>query len=80
VPPTPRNCAQITTPNPSYLGNPTHWNTSGGEDNGQILNSISGVLGALSEDLNDLQVRIARLACEEQNIEEKLDYLIQRTP
>jgi hypothetical protein len=82
APPTPRNCAQlITQPNPSYITvNLTHWYTDGTEDNGQILNQINGGTRLVQGDLNDLQIRIAQLACEDQNIEDKLDYLIRRSP
>ena len=80
APPTPRNCAQINSANPSYVStNATHWNTDGTEDNGQILNQIGSWARTLQGNLDDLQVRLAQLACENQNIKDKLDYLIRRT-
>jgi hypothetical protein len=80
APPAPRDCTQlIQRPNPSYVAtNMTHWNTDGTEDNGQILNQVGAAVRELQGNLNDLQVRIAQLRCADQNMEDKLDYLIRR--
>jgi hypothetical protein len=82
TPPTPRDCAQlIQHANPSYIvTDMTHWSTNGTEDNGQILNQIGAGVRELQGDLDDLQVRVAQLRCEDQNLEDKLDYIIRRLP
>jgi hypothetical protein len=82
APPAPRDCAHLVqNPNPSYIAtNMTHWSTDGTEDNGQILNQIGAGVREVQGDLNDLQVRVAQLRCEDQNIEDKLDYIIRRLP
>jgi hypothetical protein len=38
------------------------------------------VTRSLQNDLNDVQVRVEQLRCEEQNIKAKLDYIIRRLP
>jgi hypothetical protein len=76
-----RDCKTLVTkPEQKYVSNFTKWHTDGTEDHGQILNGVAVVGQAVEVDLEDVQVRIEQLHCEEQNIKAKLDYIIRRLP
>jgi hypothetical protein len=82
-PPKDRDCRTLVTkPDTPYAAATfTRFYTDGTEDHGQILNAVIGVNHSVQKDLDDLQVRIEQLRCEDQNIKAKLDYLIRmRTP
>jgi hypothetical protein len=80
--PTPRDCHKLVTQaNPGYAMEWKHWPTNGsGDDIGQVLNSMGVATHALQADLGDLQVRIEQLRCENQNLSDKLDYIIRKLP
>ena len=41
------------------------------------MNAVGGVAPELQYDLNDLQIRIERARCEQSNLQDKLDYVIE---
>jgi len=82
-PPTDRDCKSVVTkPDRGYAPERSGgFYTDGTQDHGRILNEVSTTGRVLQVDLEDLQVRIEQLRCEDQNIKAKLDYLIRvRTP
>jgi len=82
-PPKDRDCKSLVTKPDAPYAAPTftRFYTDGTEDHGQILNAVIGVTHSVQSDLDDMQVRIEQLRCEDQNIKAKLDYLIRmRTP
>ena len=86
TPPTSRDCRKVVTqPDPNYVTQFGRAQTNGYEsgpnvDFGYILNTIRGVGNVVQGNLDDLQVRIEQLRCENQNLEAKLDYIIRRLP
>ena len=73
-----RDCkTQVTRPDAPYGPVMTRWSSDGTEDHGQILNFVGGATHILQGNLDDVQVRIEQLRCEQLNIKAKLDYLIR---
>jgi hypothetical protein len=82
-PPTDRDCKSVVTkPDQGYApARAGGFYTDGTQDHGRILNEVSTTGRVVQVNLEDLQVRIEQLRCEDQNIKAKLDYLIRlRTP
>jgi hypothetical protein len=82
-PPTDRDCKSVVTkPDQGYApARAGGFYTDGIQDHGRILNEVSTTGRFVQVNLEDLQVRIEQLRCEDQNIKAKLDYLIRgRTP
>ena len=78
VPPKDRDCqSQVTRPERAYSASFNKFPTDGTQDHGQILNVVVGTTRVVESDLEDLQVRIEQVRCEDQNIKAKLDYLIR---
>jgi hypothetical protein len=76
-----RDCKSVVSrPEQNYQSSFTKWSTDGTEDHGQILNIVNGAARLVQSDLEDVQVRIEQMRCEEQNIKAKLDYIIRRMP
>ena len=77
-----RDCkSAVTRPDSPYAGLAGKFYSDGTLDHGRILDVVDGARRVIQVDLEDLQVRIAQLNCEDQNIKAKLDYLIRmRTP
>jgi len=81
-PPKDRDCKSLVTrPDSPYAGLAGKFYSDGTLDHGRILDVVDGARRVIQVDLEDLQVRIAQLNCEDQNIKAKLDYLVRmRTP
>jgi hypothetical protein len=78
-PPTDRDCKSLVTkPDRGYVPERSGgFYTDGTEDHGRIMNEVSTTGRVVQVNLEDLQVRIEQLRCEDQNIKAKLDYLIR---
>jgi len=76
-PPRDRDCSAITQAPDPFDPHPTKWYTDGTEDHGQILNTLGLLVVGVVHSTNDLQMRIAQLRCEQDNIKAKLDFLIR---
>jgi hypothetical protein len=69
--------ATITKPVDPYDPHPTKFKTDQTLDHGQILNAFGEEIIGVAHYLNDMQVRIEQLRCEERNTKAKLDFLIR---
>lgn len=83
VPPKDRDCKSLVTqPEPDYVTRfgraETNGYTSGPNvDLGFLINTTRGAANAVQGNLDDLQVRVEQLRCENQNIKAKLDFIIR---
>jgi len=68
--------ATITRPVDPYDPHPSKYKTDQTLDHGQILNAIGEEIIGVAHYMNDMQVRIEQLRCEDQNTKAKLDFLI----
>lgn len=78
-PPSDRDCKSVVTrPIQGYANHEAGgFSTDGTEDHGRILNEVANTGRVVQTDLEDLQVRIEQLRCEDQNVKAKLDFLIR---
>jgi hypothetical protein len=82
-PPPARDCKKLyANPNPDYVHNYHNgaMNVPGPDPNsehGNIISETKVTTNNLESDLNDLQVRIAQMGCEQANMTDRIDYLIR---